>query len=51
MFPGRKFHTRLPVGVIPPQLDFVELFQRDLEKKMQMKAHADRKKNVKTSDI
>ena len=27
------------------------MFQRDLEKKMQMKAHADRKKNVKTSDI
>ena len=51
MFPGRKFRTRFPVGVIPRQLDFEELFQRDLEKKMQMKAHADRKKNVKTSDI
>ena len=46
MFPRRNFHTRLPVGVIPRQLDFKELFQRDPEKKMQMKAHADRK-NVK----
>ena len=46
MFPGCKFCTRLPVG----QLDFEELFQRNL-KKMQMKAHADRKKNVKTSHI
>ena len=50
MFPGCKFCTRLPVGVISRQLDFQELFQRNL-KKMQMKAHADRKKNVKTSDI
>ena len=51
MFPGRKFRTRLPVGVVPRHLDFEELFQRDLAKKMQMKAHADRKKNVKTSNI
>ena len=51
MFPGHKFRTRLPVGVIPRQLDFKELFQRNLEKKMQMKGHADRKKNMKTSDI
>ena len=50
MFPGCKFCTRLPVGVISGQLDFEELFQRNL-KKMQMKAHADRKKNVKTSHI
>jgi len=32
-------------------MDFKELFQRDLEKKMPIKAHADRKKHVKTSDI
>ena len=51
MFPSRKFRTRLPVGVIPRQLDFEELYQRDLEKKMQMKAYADNKKVVKTSDI
>lgn len=51
MFPGRRFCTRLPVWVIPRQMDFEELFQRDLEKKMQMKADADRKRNVKTSDI
>lgn len=51
MFPGRKFRTRLPVGVVPRHLDFEELFQHDLAKKMQMKAHADRKKNVKTSNI
>ena len=34
MFPGRKFHTRLPERIIPRQLDFKEMFQRDLEKKM-----------------
>ena len=51
MFPSRKFHTRIPVGVIPHQLDFLELYQRDLEKKMQMKGYADNKKVVKTSDI
>ena len=51
MFPSRKFRTRLPVGVIPRQLDFEELYQRDLEKKMQMKVYADNKKVVKTSDI
>ena len=51
MFPARKFRRRLPVGVIPRQLDFKELFQHDLEKKMQMKVHTDRKKNVKTLDI
>ena len=51
MFPGRKFRTRLLVGVIPRQLDFEELFPRDLEKKLQMKEHANRKKNVKTLNI
>ena len=51
MFPGRKFRTRLPMGVVPLHLDFEELFQHDLAKKMQMKAYADRKKNVKTSNI
>ena len=51
MFPGRKFRTRLPIGVVPRHLDFEELFQHDLAKKMQMKAYADRKKNVKTSNI
>ena len=51
MFPSHKFRTRQPVGVIPRQLDFEELYQRDLEKKMQMKAYADNKKVVKTSDI
>ena len=51
MFPGRKFRTRLPVGVVPRHLDFEELFQHDLAKKMQMKVQADRKKNVKTSNI
>ena len=51
MFAGRKFRTRFPVGVIPRQLDFEELLQHDLEKKLQMKAHADRKKNVKTLNI
>ena len=49
MIPGRKFRIRLPVGVVPRHLDFEELFQHDLTKKMQMKAHADRK-NVKTSN-
>jgi len=51
MFPGCRFRTRWPVGIIPRQLDFKELFQCDLEKKMQMKVPADWKKNVKTSDI
>ena len=30
---------------------FEELFQQDLEKKMRMKALADRNKGVKTSDV
>ena len=51
MFPGLKFRTRLLVGVIPRQLDFEELFQRDPEKKLQLKEHADRKRNVKTLNI
>ena len=51
MFSGRKFRMRLPVGVVPRHLDFEELFQHDLAKKMQMKAYADRKKNLTTSNI
>ena len=39
VFLGRKFRTRLP-----RQLDVEVLFQRYLEKKMQMKAQADEKK-------
>ncbi|KAJ7383329.1 hypothetical protein OS493_028876 [Desmophyllum pertusum] len=50
MFSSRTFRTRLPVGVIPRQLDFEELYQRDLDKKMQMKV-TDNKKVVKKSDI
>lgn len=44
------FRTRFPVGVVPRHLDFEELFQNDVAKKMQMKAHGDRKKNVKNSN-
>jgi len=51
MFPSRKFHARLPVDGIPRQLDFKELYQHDLEQKMQLKAYADNKKVVKTSNI
>ena len=51
MNPGRKFRTRLPIGVIPREHNFEELFQRDLEKKMQMKGYADNKRYVKPSDI
>ena len=50
MYPGRKFRTRLPIGVTPRKHNFEELFQRDLEKKMQMKGYADNKRYVK-SDI
>jgi len=41
MYPGRDFHTRLSIGVILRKHNFEELFQRDLEKKMQMKGYAD----------
>ena len=54
MFPGSKFCTRLPAGIMPQQLDFEELFQHNLqcvEKKMQMKAWADGKKGKKASKI
>ena len=51
MYPGRKFRTRLPIGVIPREHNFEELFQKDLEKKMQMKEYADNKRYVKPSDI
>ena len=54
MFPSCMFHTRLPAGIMPRQLDFQELFQHDLqcvEKKMQMKAQADGKKGMKTLEV
>ena len=51
MYPGRKFRTRLPIGVIPREHNFEELFERDLETKMQMKGYADNKRYVKPSDI
>ena len=51
MYPGRKFRTRLPIGVMPREHNFEELFQRDLEKKLQMKGYADNKRYVKPSDI
>ena len=51
MYPGCKFRTRLPIGVISREGNFEELFQRDLEKKMQMKGDADNKRYVKPSDI
>ena len=51
MNPGRKFRTRLPIRVIPRERNFEELFQRDLEKKMQMKGYADNKRYVKPTDI
>ena len=51
MYPGRKFRTRLPIGVIPREHNFEELFQRDLEKKMQMKRYADNMRYVKPSYI
>ena len=51
MYSGRKFRTRLPIGVTPREHNFEELFQRDLEKKMQMKGYADNKRYVKPSDI
>ena len=51
MYPNRKFRTRLPASKIPRELDFEELYQRDWAKKMQMKSYADRKRQVKTSEI
>ena len=54
MFPGSKFCTRLPAGIMRRQLDFEELFQQDLqcvEKKMQMKGLAAGKKGMKASKI
>ena len=51
LYPRREFRTRLPIGVIPREHNFEELFQRDLEKKMQMKGYADNKRYVKPSDI
>ena len=46
-----RFRTRLPIGVTPREHNFEELFQRDLEKKMQMKGYADNKRYVKPFDI
>ena len=46
MYPSRKFRTRLPIGVSPREHDFEELYQRALEKKMQMKGYADNKRYV-----
>ena len=51
MYPNRKFRTRLPASKIPRELDFEELYQRDWAKKVQMKSYADRKQQVKTSEI
>ena len=45
-----KFHTTLPIGVTSREHDFDELYQRDVEKKMQMKSYADNKRYVKTSE-
>jgi len=47
MYPSCKFCTRLPIEVIPHEHNFEELFQRDLEKKMQMKGYAYNKRYVK----
>ena len=51
IFPNRKFRTRLPSAITPVQMDFEEIFQRDYEKKMQMKRYADDRRYVKTSDL
>ena len=53
MYSGRKFCTRLPIGITPREHNVEELFQRDLEKKMQMKGYAvnNRYRYVKPSDI
>ena len=51
MYSGRKYRPRLPIGVTPREHNFEELFQRDLEKKMQMKGYADNKRYLKPSDI
>ena len=51
MYSGRKFRKRLSIGVTPREHNLEELFQRDLEKKMQMKGYADNKRYVKPSDI
>ena len=51
MYPNRKFRTRLLAGKIRRESDFEELYKRDWAKKMQMKNYADRKRQVKTSEI
>ena len=50
MYSDCKFHTSLPIGVTAREHDFDELYQRDVEKKMQKKSYADNKRYVKTSD-
>ena len=51
MYSGRMFRTRLPIGVTPHEHNTEELFQRDLEKKMQMKGYVDNDRYVKPSDV
>ena len=51
MYSGRKFRARLPIEVNPREHNFDKLFQRGLEKKMQMKGYADNKRYVKPSDM
>jgi len=49
-YPGCKLHTTLPIGVTSREHNFDELYQRDVEKKMQKKSYADNKRYVKTSE-
>ena len=51
IFPNRKFRTRLPSAITLVQMDFEEIFQRDYERRMQMKKYADNRRYVKTSDL
>ena len=51
MYSGPKFLARLPIGATTREHNFEELFQRDLDKKMQIKGYADNKRYAKTSDI
>lgn len=40
VYSGRKFRTWIPIGETPYEHNFEKLFQRDLEKKMQIKGYA-----------
>ena len=51
MYSGPKFRTRLPIEITPHELNLEELFQRDLEKKMQMKGYAVNERYVKPFDM